>query len=867
MSLAKASLLLCMVCGWLHASAGNLFFVYRTNGEIEAFDSESFATPEMLPDGALRVACHKGPSVSFPQGEYLKWDEEVPSLPFFTSFKFNNKFNAALHQDAVAEGLSDSIPGSSLAEDTLRFTLNAIGKSLTPSFKMSEPEAVAYIEGEVAESKVSRFRFDHDIVFTVCRPGCRQWTLDDKGKLCSVPFGHTYRVCVDWLTDNPMNVPRIDINIEGGQTVTSKVEYLKATFSIAGHGVYDDFPAHDVWIKGRGNTSWGWPKKPYRLRFDDKVKPFGLTAGRSWVLLSNYQKGSLFANALAIKSGQLAEVAGCNHIVPVELYVNKTYQGSYMFTEKVGFGNNSLDGDETTDCLLELSREFDEPYRFRSEPYLLPVNIKEPDMSEWASTTRNKRIELIQDDFNRLAQAIARQSDEVGELLDLDACARFLLVNDLNNNVEINHPKSTFLFKEDIEGEGSKYVFGPIWDFDWSYGFSRTNTYFDTDQQSDWLRPLDGSVGDLFFGDLMGLGMVKRQYYKVWMDYLNEGCIDELKAFVQDYYDFVRLSFEHDIERWGQTVSYSDLVKKAQRWLDVRADYIVGGLTTYDLTDFDQRLAGDVNGDGALSVTDAVLTFNYLQTGFASGMDLSLADVNYDGCIDVGDIVCIVRRILRKDDSQASALPYGYHTLTAQLVAAPFEAEVGERQDIAVQIVCDSTETDRYCALQCDICLPRGLRLTDVQSACAAAGYSLTYSAEEAYARVVLMPANGDAQPLQDFPTVLTLSVTAEQAIDPDDCRFGLTGIRLTSDEGDEEHLHPVTVTFTETTGMDTPQSASLQVTGGHCITIIALTRQQVDVLSADGKCLTTWSVSPGRNTLQLPKGVYVIAGKKAIVY
>ena len=860
-------LVLTLMGSVLPVSADDMYYVVLTSGGVEAFPADQFSAPETLSDGTLSVTANNGQARSFAASAYSGWSTETPLLPVLTSFKFNNKFNPSLHRDAEATDLPNDNAPLSIIADTLRFSLNAIGKSLTPSFKVSDPEAVVYAEGAVAESKVSRYRFDHDITFTVTRPGCVRWAVDNGGQLRSSPLGHAWTVHVDWLTDNPQNVPQIHIDIEGGKTVTSKETYLKATISILGMGVYDDFPACDVWIKGRGNTSWGWPKKPYRLRFDEKVKPFGLTAGRSWVLLSNYLRGSLFANALAFKSGQLAGVAACNHIVPVELYINGSYRGSYMFTEKVGFGNNSIDADDTADCLLELSREYDEPYRFRSNPYNLPVNIKEPDFSLWEASEREERKAFLEDDFNRLALAIYRQSDEVQDRLDIDACARFLLVNDLNNNVEINHPKSTFLFKEDMMSGDSKYVFGPIWDFDWAYGFARTNTYFDTDQRSAWLRPLDGSVGDTFFGDLMKLGVVKRYYYKVWMDFIRQGGIDELKAFLQDYYDFAHVSFEHDMSLWKQNAAYQELVKKAQRWLDERADYIVGNLDAYDLTDFDTRLEGDVNRDGVLTVTDAVLTFDYLLTGFASGMDLSVADVNYDGNIDMGDVVCIVRRIVQHNDSDVSFASYGQHSLAAQLMAQPFEVELGECTDIPLQLTCDSTETERYHALQCDIHLPKGLVLMSVTAGEASGDYTLTTRTDGDVTRVVLMPSGTSVQPLQECESVLVVRISAEEVIDPLSCHIHLSDIRLTTDENDEEQLHPTSIAFAQTTGLCSRQAGCLRVMGGHSIVVTALEEQDVTVFAVDGKFITTLHVLPGTNTLDLPTGVYVIAGQKAVVY
>ena len=56
----------------------------------------------------------------------------------------------------------------------------------------------------------------------------------------------------------------------------------------------------------------------------------------------------MMTNAIGMKVAQLAGVAGANHIVPVNLYINGEYRGSYNFTEKIGFHNNSIDLDDET---------------------------------------------------------------------------------------------------------------------------------------------------------------------------------------------------------------------------------------------------------------------------------------------------------------------------------------------------------------------------------------------------------------------------------------------------------------------------------------------------------------------------------------
>ena len=49
-------------------------------------------------------------------------------------------------------------------------------------------------------------------------------------------------------------------------------------------------------IKGRGNSTWGKAKKPYNITYSDKVSIGGMSKGKKFSLLANYQDDSLTRN-------------------------------------------------------------------------------------------------------------------------------------------------------------------------------------------------------------------------------------------------------------------------------------------------------------------------------------------------------------------------------------------------------------------------------------------------------------------------------------------------------------------------------------------------------------------------------------------
>ena len=437
------------------------------------------------------------------------------------------------------------------------------------------------------------------------------------------PFGRNYRVHIDWLADKAENVPTVNIDVEGRLMITSKDYYLDADITIDGGGVFPSMEATPMHIKGRGNSSWqgysyyyddyqpvdyGYAyKNPYRIKFDEKHKPFGLTNGKNWVLLANKIGGSMLSNAIGMKVACLVGTVAANHIVPVELYINGYYYGNYNFTEKVGLSNNSVElDDESRATFLELDTYFDEPNRFRSNPYSLPVNIKEPENFNDETTTLLTKDDIVLD-FNAFMQAL-KDKEDISDYVDIESLARFLMVNELILNHELKHPKSTFLYNPSVGTEESKFFFGPVWDLDWAFGYedsySTSRTYFQVGATTDYYTSTTMAAKS-FIHDLRFVSeKLDREYYAVWKRFM-EHQLEELIEFCDDYYAYARPSLEHNANGGSYNVydgtDYQRSTENAKKWLRQRANFIYSNLTTYDVPDDDPIIdnfddEGDVSG-------------------------------------------------------------------------------------------------------------------------------------------------------------------------------------------------------------------------------------------------------------------------------
>ena len=107
-------------------------------------------------------------------------------------------------------------------------------------------------------------------------------------------------------------VARMDITVDGGMGVTGKKkeEYLACTIKIESDTVAWNYEGRGR-IRGRGNSTWEWyPKKPYRIKLDEKAEILGLDANKDWVLLANYRDPTHLMNTFVFEMGQGLGISG-----------------------------------------------------------------------------------------------------------------------------------------------------------------------------------------------------------------------------------------------------------------------------------------------------------------------------------------------------------------------------------------------------------------------------------------------------------------------------------------------------------------------------------------------------------------------------
>lgn len=457
------------------------------------------------------------------------------------SFKFESELNPDLGGKGIEGEIADN---SILLKIPEGFSLSKLVATFTYEGEKVLVGSLAQVSGETPNN------FTGQIAYTVvAEDGSRQ----------------QYPVVVERFAP----IPHFYIDTEGNSPIDSKENYLNATIRVEANGWGEDYQGAELKdrIRGRGNSTWGLPKKPYRLKLNKKASILGLATEKDWVLLANYLDPTLLLNATAFKIGQLLDLKYTNHSVPVDLTVNGEYMGSYQLTEQVEISESRVNISDKTGVLLELDTNYDEDYKFYSPNFSLPVMVKDPDIESSA------QFQKIKSDFIAFENAVAAAefpNNNWKDFIDVQSLVKYLIVYNFTHNMEINHPKSTYMYKD---GDG-KYFMGPIWDFDWAYDYEGKNVHFSSYSTPLFRQLSSGDSGYKLFPRFMQDAQVMELYKQTWQDF-KANKFNALIEYINDYAYLLTGSKKKDHQKWnrGSAVIQTES-NKLKNWLNGRAGYL-----------------------------------------------------------------------------------------------------------------------------------------------------------------------------------------------------------------------------------------------------------------------------------------------------
>jgi hypothetical protein len=286
------------------------------------------------------------------------------------------------------------------------------------------------------------------------------------------------------------NLPTVVINTANAQEITSKeVEITSTVYIISQEGTHLLCDT-DTGVRGRGNASWDFEKKPYRLKFSQKRSPLGAPAeAKKWTLLSNHGDKTLMRNILAFEVSRRLKMPYTPFCHPVDLIINGEYKGCYQLCDQIDVRENRVDITEMKSSdnsgynlkggyLIEV-----DAYAYNESVYFYshrgtPVTIKSPDDDKITSEQR-AYIERFYNDMEGavFASNYTDPTNGYRKYLDLESFLRHFIIGEFAGNTDTYW--SVYMYKD--RSDDRLYV-GPVWDYDLA---------FENDYRTYWINHLD----------------------------------------------------------------------------------------------------------------------------------------------------------------------------------------------------------------------------------------------------------------------------------------------------------------------------------------------------------------------------------------
>ena len=273
-------------------------------------------------------------------------------------------------------------------------------------------------------------------------------------------------------------------------------------------------------LKGRGNNTFRYNKKPYQIKLGEKASLGGMGKAKTWVLLANWTDISQLRNRIVLDMSReigLKNAVGC---VPADVWINGLYQGLYLVTEKIQIGKERIPVTNLEKATEQVNTAPLNPGKIKTEKggefplmrsypsiadpeditggYIatiekyhrmrdtviagfrtvegLSVQIKEPTYPSKAQTVYlARRITEMQDALIAKDGVNPKTGKRFDEYLDTTSFAQRFLIEDWCENYDFIGG-SQFLYKDSDLVDPLIYA-GPSWDYDLCFGNMQDRGY------------------------------------------------------------------------------------------------------------------------------------------------------------------------------------------------------------------------------------------------------------------------------------------------------------------------------------------------------------------------------------------------------
>ena len=414
----------------------------------------------------------------------------------FLFFEFKTNQNASLAQDIRCEIKGDTIYAVTFSGTNL--------SSLKPTF--STEGGIISVAGQTQVSEQTVQNFKIPVTYSIK-------DRDGSTKQFTVKFSDT-------------NIPALFITTNNKVAIQSKTTYvagyLKIKEKIAGDSLYGGV----IEIRGRGNSTWNFPKKPYKIKLGKKASLLGMNESKQWVLLANHADKSLLRNEVGFELSRrigLIYTPACKF---VDVILNGTYIGNYQLTEQIDVDKKKVNITEQSTAstllpeisggyLVEIDGFSNSEAVYFNTPRRMPVSIHYPESDEINQEQRNYIAAYFRNFEERLfSNEFDNPITGYKQYFDVDSYINYYLVNEIMGNSDLFW--STYMYKN----RNNDLIYtGPVWDFDIAanndtrIGDSVNKLMFDAAQQpKQWINRL---MLDRFFRN-----KVRKRWNEIYNDKL-----------------------------------------------------------------------------------------------------------------------------------------------------------------------------------------------------------------------------------------------------------------------------------------------------------------------------------------------------------
>lgn len=373
-----------------------------------------------------------------------------------------------------------------------------------------------------------------------------------------------------FIPDEPKIFARMGI-IDNGPDATNQLSDF--------YNAYDGL----VGIERRGASSQSFPKLSYAVETraadssDLDVSLLGFPEEEDWILHGPYSDKSLVRNVMIYElARRMGRYASRTRFV--ELVLNNDYRGVYVLMEKIKRDKNRVDisklnpeeitGDDLTGgYIVKIDKVSGGETEGWHSPYAPRTGLQQrvfyqyhyPKPSDIAPEQRDYIRDVIADfEAVMVSEDFADPDTGYPQYIDVDSAVDFCILNEIARNVD-GYRLSTFLYKDkDSVGDG-KLVFGPIWDFNLSFGNA---DYYSAGLREGFqiqtpLPSTDGFMPPFWWEKLWREPAFNARVMERWQE-LRQGPLhsDSLTQFIDQQAALLQDAAPRNFERWNILGTY-----------------------------------------------------------------------------------------------------------------------------------------------------------------------------------------------------------------------------------------------------------------------------------------------------------------------